>query len=77
MNTVHAMLNYSHFGLQRFKEKSIFSPFSSFRVFFAKNSFYAENVFKIYNYCFLFQIRAEKPYYMADPEVDSLVSWKI
>ena len=26
------------------------------------------------NLLFLFQIRAEKPYYMADPEVDSLVS---
>ena len=26
------------------------------------------------NSTFLFQIRAEKPYYMADPEVDSLVS---
>ena len=24
MNTVHAMLNYSHFGLQRFKEKVFF-----------------------------------------------------
>ena len=32
----------------------------------------------VYNYLFVFflllQIRAEKPYYMADPEVDSLVS---
>ena len=28
------------------------------------------------NIYFLLQIRAEKAYYIADPEVDSLVSWK-
>ena len=29
---------------------------------------------QIFKFSFVFQIRAEKPYYMADPEVDSLVS---
>lgn len=31
----------------------------------------------ILNLLFFFQIRAEKAYYIADPEVDSLVSWKL
>lgn len=32
-------------------------------------------VLKFFFSCCLLQIRQEKPYYIADPEVDSLVSW--
>ena len=68
MSSVHAMHNYSHLHYQAGKQEKSWD----------NSHHYSNNNSPAQHLTYLdvfFQIRAEKPYYMADPEVDSLVSY--
>ena len=70
MSIVHAILHKSHFSI---KGSYSLKALRLLPLTCRHNAFKWMHCCKS-NWIYLFQIRAEKPYYMADPEVDSLVS---
>ena len=72
MSPVHAMHNYSHLHYQAGKQEKSWDNSHHY----SNNLHRARSTSQHLTYLdIFFQIRAEKPYYMADPEVDSLVSY--
>ena len=81
MSSVHAMHNYSHLHYQAGKQEKCWDNSHHYSTTLYtlhdtnKHQHTESSSTSHFTYLDIFlQIRAEKPYYMADPEVDSLVS---